>query len=515
MNVFLGLSLKAWIVVAVAVFAAGSFGYVAFRGNGEAEVFSVVRRDVGETVLVTGAVEAATAIDMEFLSSGRVVSRPVKVGDRVSEGALLMAIDGRDLDIQIQRAEANLANSRAKLEQLKVGATPETIRQLENAVDSEYRETLSAVDAAMTKADNALSLLRAYVFQGNNMTRTELYLLADSGAAKAESEKVKADSDLQELARLRAAVFIQNQAGTDVFFREAPLLLESVRIVGASATDLLRRVVSPAVTETTIKTYISEITTARAGLDTALATFSAGISSIQAAKDALLVKKEPPRLVDLAIFEANVKAAEADLALLQKQRGDARIITPVSGTVTKLEYEVGETARAGVTAVSLNASSGFEIEANVPEIDIAKIKIGNPVSITLDAIPNEKFAGKVTHVDPAGTDVGGITNYLIRVVFDATDPRIRAGITANLDIETVKKIGVLALPQMAIMERDGKAWVKKISGDKVTEVLVTVGIRGTDGWVEVLEGVSEGDKVLEASAEVSLGAGHVAMSAAH
>ncbi|KKW31609.1 MAG: RND family efflux transporter MFP subunit [Parcubacteria group bacterium GW2011_GWC2_52_8c] len=170
----------------------------------------------------------------------------------------------------------------------------------------------------------------------------------------------------------------------------------------------------------------------------------------------------------------------------------------MDGVVTNLGYEISEVARPNTTAVSLISISGVEIEANVPEVDVAKVAVGNPVSITLDAIPGETFTGKVTHIDPAETVVDGVTNYKIKISFDAKDPRIKSGVTANLDIETLRKPNTLTLPQFGIVERDEGKFVRKLVNGEVKEFPITAGIRSSDGYVEILSGVSEGDEVLNA-----------------
>ena len=85
---------------------------------------------------MTGAIKSASAVDLEFLTSGRIVSIPVKVGDTVKAGQFLIALDGRDANLQVQKAEAALAGSDAKLQQLKAGATSETINELENKIQA-------------------------------------------------------------------------------------------------------------------------------------------------------------------------------------------------------------------------------------------------------------------------------------------------------------------------------------------------------------------------------------------
>jgi multidrug efflux pump subunit AcrA (membrane-fusion protein) len=90
-------------------------------------------------------------------------------------------------------------------------------------------------------------------------------------------------------------------------------------------------------------------------------------------------------------------------------------------------------------------------------------------------------------------------NYKTTITFSQNDPKIKSGFTANLKIQTMKKDNVLILPQYAIVENDRGAFVKKMNGGnagQTTEIPVTLGIRSQNGMVEIIDGVAEGDRVL-------------------
>lgn len=493
-----GLSWKIWVVAAIAILAVGGGLYWKVNSGASYQFVTAARRDVVETVSVTGTVKPGAEITLEFLSSGRVAYRPYQVGDQVPQGAEIIALDARDAATQIAKAEAALAGSLAKLDQLKAGAAPETIIQLENARDAEYWKALAALDAVITKADGLATVLRADIFQQNNVVRSDLGLPADSVTAGAERAKAEADAKLAELKTMRNETAADNFANLENLLMQAPVMAEAVRAAGVASTDLLRKVISPVVTQTTVTTYLDELTGARAGLDASFSAFASSVSILQAAKDALNVKLAPARDADLAALEANVQSAEADLELLQKQRADLALYAPVDGIITELEYEVGENARLNTAAAKMISVGGLEIEANAPEVDIAKIALANPVKITIDALPGESFSGRVTHIDPAETVVDGVTNYKIKVSFDANNPRLKSGATANLIIETLRKPNVLTLPQVGILEKDQGTFVKKLVNGRAAEVPVVAGIRSSDGYVEIISGVAESEMVLNA-----------------
>ena len=204
---------------------------------------------------------------------------------------------------------------------------------------------------------------------------------------------------------------------------------------------------------------------------------------------------------DINTQEAKVRAAEAGAENYRARLAKTIIRSPINGIVTKQDASAGESASINISIISIISVASFEIEANIPEVEIAKIKTGANANITLDAYgENEIFGASVSMIDPAETIISGVPNYKTTLIFNEKDERIKSGMTANIDIFLEQKISVIAIPRNAIEIIDGKKFVKIIVGEKRnTEVIdkeVTTGITGSDGFVEIISGVSEGDKVI-------------------
>ena len=152
-------------------------------------------------------------------------------------------------------------------------------------------------------------------------------------------------------------------------------------------------------------------------------------------------------------------------------------------------------AGANQPLVTVLDIGNLEVEANVPEVDIGRVGINNKVGITLDAFSGEIFVGSVSYIDPAETIVDGVVNFKIAVKFKVKDKRFKSGLTANLRIKTIEKEAVLTLPQFAIIENDAGTFVNRSVGKILVQTPIQTGIRGVDGYVEVVGGLSEGDLV--------------------
>ena len=113
------------------------------------------------------------------------------------------------------------------------------------------------------------------------------------------------------------------------------------------------------------------------------------------------------------------------------------------------------------------------------------------------------LGGGFTYIDPAETIVDGVVNFKVTIAFDEPSGKVRSGLTANLSIETQKKIDALLLPQFAIVENDQGTFVKRIVNGVAEEIPITVGIRSQNGIIEILSGLTEGDEVVNVGVKTS------------
>ena len=135
-------------------------------------------------------------------------------------------------------------------------------------------------------------------------------------------------------------------------------------------------------------------------------------------------------------------------------------------------------------------------------MDIARIKIGNAAKVTLDAYGNDVvFDAKVISIDPAETVIEGVATYLTKLHFVKPDSRIKPGMTANIDIVSASHDNALSLPQRAVQKQGSREFVMIYNAlakntSSTEERSVTTGLRGSDGYVEILSGLSEGEGVV-------------------
>jgi RND family efflux transporter MFP subunit len=141
----------------------------------------------------------------------------------------------------------------------------------------------------------------------------------------------------------------------------------------------------------------------------------------------------------------------------------ARVVAPMSGVVIKKGVELGETVTSGVS--SFNAGTvlftvadlkSLIIRVNLNEVDIAKVHVGQPVRITLDAYPQKIFAGKVSFVAPSAELVEKIKVFKVEISLEELSESFRTGMSANVEILGEKRDKAISIPLEALQKRDGK-----------------------------------------------------------
>lgn len=147
----------------------------------------------------------------------------------------------------------------------------------------------------------------------------------------------------------------------------------------------------------------------------------------------------------------------------------ARVTAPMSGVVIKKGVELGETVTSGVSSFNEGTVmftvadlKSLIIRVNLNEVDIAKVRVGQPVRVTLDAYPQKVFNGKVRFVAPAAKVVDKIKVFEIEVALDKLDDAFRTGMSANVEILGERRAGAMSIPLEALQRREGQPVVYRL-----------------------------------------------------
>lgn len=194
---------------------------------------------------------------------------------------------------------------------------------------------------------------------------------------------------------------------------------------------------------------------------------------------------------------------------------------PLPLRVMDVGIEQGQSVSRGTVAMTLANPKSLEVVIDVNEIDMPKIKLGESVSIKVDALPGRRFTGKVTAVSPglvassssqtqadgqsSSSSQTGVVNYPVTISLRQRDSRLKAGMQASADIVIRARKNVLSIPSGAVHDRDGQKYVTVVGRGGVRRVPVKVGL-SSDTAVEIRSGLQEGDIVVVGAAASSSGA---------
>lgn len=459
-------------VIIVLVLVLGGYFYFKSDKKTSPEFFAVERGDIVQEVNVTGNVKPVKSVDLAFEKAGRIFFVLVQVGDYVGAGQILAQEDKSELNSQLEKAKADLETQKAGLNKSNV------------ALNNYYASIPTILNDAYTKADDAVRKQTGSFFTDGESDTPKLSFSSANSQAVTDAQnnrlvsRVELNNWRDELNKLDAA----SHKELDLAFSKSKSHLEIIRIFLLNATDALEK--SYGLSQSTLDSYKANVITARTNINTALTNINNQAQSINS------------QIAVVASEEADIKSYEAAIQNIEVQIAKTFLRSPIDGVITKQDARVGEIALAGATLISVISASQFEVETNVPEADIAGIKIGNTADITLDAYGDDiVFKAKVSAIDPAETVIDGVSTYKVKLRFLEGDARIKSGMTANIDILKQEKSGVLIVPQRLVSSRNGKKFVNITENGNKKEIEVVTGLRGSGGNIEIVEGLKEGDHV--------------------
>jgi len=493
------------------------------------ELVEVKRGDVIEEVSATGTIEAAEEVDLRFNSNGIIEKINVQVGDKVKKGTYLIQLASGELSSQYLQAQASYNQAKAKLGQLLAGSTPEEIRVAQQVVENAQ----VALDDARDKAENDLqqdyNSALVYLVDASSKSNKSLADLKDieklyfyrstSLETTFRDERSDAEDAFYGTYTLEGADDLADKAMTDPSYENIDLALGEMKTALQKIIDALdyakTGMADPSIREnvsstdrTTVDTDITNANAAYSNVNTAQTdianqkiTNQVNINSAEntykKAKADLEKLQSPTREVDIAVYQADVDRYRASMNEYTQKLKDASIIAPFDGMVAKIDAKIGEVVTsAGKVVASLISPGAFQIRADISETDISKVNLGDPVEIALDAFPEEKLLGQIVEIEPGKTVIEGVVYYRVTALFEGIHEKVKSGMSADVTIETARKENVLYVPQRAVSSKDNKKFVKIPDDKKIKELEVITGLKGSNGEIEIISGLNEGDRII-------------------
>ncbi len=204
----------------------------------------------------------------------------------------------------------------------------------------------------------------------------------------------------------------------------------------------------------------------------------------------------PARSFDIAAAYAGVLVQQAALDKATSDLANATLTAPTAGSIAQVSAHVGEQLTASVPFIVLSDTSNVTFHGTVGEADVAKLKLDQPATVTVDALAGSTpLAGKITSIDPVAAVQQGIPVYGLDVRVTAADATLQTGMTGTASVAIATKQGVLNVPNAAIHAAPGRHFVKVLQDGQPRETDVRLGLAGLT-TTEVTDGLAEGQLVV-------------------
>jgi membrane fusion protein (multidrug efflux system) len=196
----------------------------------------------------------------------------------------------------------------------------------------------------------------------------------------------------------------------------------------------------------------------------------------------------------LELTRSRADGAAARLGETQRAQRDAEVSAPFAGMIAQRFVSVGEFVQPGTRLFELVALDPIEVEFRVSEVDSSRVKVGQIVGVRVAPFPDEVFLATVTVVAPT---IDPATRTLrVKGTLPNPDTRLRPGLFARADLGVARREAVLMVPEEAILQRsDGQVVFRFVADNRVERRVVKTGVF-KDGRVEIVDGVSSGDKIV-------------------
>ncbi|MBU1046497.1 efflux RND transporter periplasmic adaptor subunit [Patescibacteria group bacterium] len=499
------------------------------------------KQDLIQEISATGRVKAVNEVDLAFEKSGRISEIFVKVGDQVKEGQILTTLESEDILAELAQAESGVISAEARLKQyeavlekekseletLEIGTREEEIAIYQSKVinaeaiyNASIQNVIDTLNDSYTKSDNAIRNQIDPLFRDLNTDNPQIIFSVNDAQLEVDIETGRSLIE-QQLETWVSSLGIINKENLE---SQIKLAENSLNVLKAFLENMALAInnltVNSSFSQTTIDGYKSDIYTSRTNIGLAITNLSTAKEKLNTAYTSLLVAKNELTLKQASNTpekinsqKAVIKQAEANIASQEAEINFKKSIvqaslaklskntlkSPIAGIIIKQDAKIGSIVSGSEIIISVISENNFQIESYIVEADIAYLKIGDQAKLTLDAYGEDVFfKAEVIKIDPAAQLIEGVANYKTTLKFIERDERIKAGMTADLDIITMEIKNVLVVPYRAIIFRNGSGKFVRIlsENNQIIEKKVEIGVIGNGSLVEITEGLNEGDKAI-------------------
>ncbi len=248
----------------------------------------------------------------------------------------------------------------------------------------------------------------------------------------------------------------------------------------------------------------------------AQSTFQKAQSNLTSARVALETNKSAVGLKvssdsqDLKNLQLAIDQAAISLRNAQTDLANTKIYAPMNGVISSVTAQVGSSATGALFTMIDDRNVNLPVQ--VDETEIAKVKLGQTAELSLDAIPDQKFQGKVTKISPQAKISQNIAVFYVTVTVPNSDLQLRPGMTSEAEIISLEVADALTLPKRAIQMVRNRAYVTILDPKTKVQDTQRVRVGADDGTNIVIESGLEPQQTVVLPTRASAGAGNAAVT---
>lgn len=210
----------------------------------------------------------------------------------------------------------------------------------------------------------------------------------------------------------------------------------------------------------------------------------ASLGKLQAGQDPL----------DIQTQRLTLRQRQNALADVVSKLADYTIRAPFDGIVAIMNFKVGDTVSSGTIGATMITKQKLA-DVSLNEVDVAKVRVGQKVSLTFDAIEELSISGQVAAIDTLGTATQGVVNYNVKIAFDTQDERIKPGMSVSAAIIIDVRQDVLLVPSSAVKSQADISYVEVLENGMPQRHIIEAGL-SDDTMTEISGDIKERDEVV-------------------
>jgi len=222
-----------------------------------------------------------------------------------------------------------------------------------------------------------------------------------------------------------------------------------------------------------------------------LATAQAVLETARANQDQVALQQR-----QIEIAAADVKQQEAALRVAQVTLDHSLIRAPIAGTVVELPIKAGELMQPGSVAARITRLDALYVKAQIDEVDLSRLQVGQAAEIQFDTQPNTKYAATLFEISPAvSVEKLKSRNVTVKLRLAEPPPFLRPGMSADVEIIVATVNDVLLVPAQTVMAKNQEQFVYVLADGVVVKRVIETGRSNWDA-IEVVRGLNFGEAVI-------------------